>query len=156
MWLGLELGYYKDNLNHVSHIATTPRRFPRKMDLSTCGTIVVIRFVGERQSENSFVYFARNPHKGLAHIISYETERRRGKARSQSSEQIGVSDSQGKATVREREVLDKARSWELWTQKPGQQMREDVSAFLLAVWEFLSGTRNWLNWIAWNRNVFDN
>ena len=41
--------------------------------------------VGEPQSEDSFV-LARNPRKELAREISYETGRRRGKARSQSSE----------------------------------------------------------------------
>ena len=48
---------------------------------------------------------ARNPHKWLAREISYETGRRRRKARSQSREQRGVSDRQGKATVRERPLL---------------------------------------------------
>ena len=72
----------------------------------TCGMMVGIRSVGvgDCQSEDHFV-LARNPHKGLAREISYETGRRRGKTRSQSSQQIGVSDSQGKATVRERRLL---------------------------------------------------
>ena len=61
--------------------------------------------VSERQSEESFVCLGAHPHKGHARKISYETGRRQGKARSQSSEQIAVSDSQGKATVRERRLL---------------------------------------------------
>ena len=46
----------------------------------------------------------RNPRKWLARENSYET-RRLGKARSQGSEQRGVSASQGKATVRGRQLL---------------------------------------------------
>ena len=47
----------------------------------------------------------RNPYKGLACEISYKTGRRRGKARSQGSQQmIGVSDSRWKVTVRERRL----------------------------------------------------
>ena len=49
---------------------------------------------------------ARNAQKVLACEISYETGKRWEKARFQSNQQnIGVSDSQGKATVRERELL---------------------------------------------------
>ena len=48
----------------------------------------------------------RNPHKGLACEISYETGRRRGKARSPGSQQKrGVSDSLERAIVRERQQL---------------------------------------------------
>ena len=47
----------------------------------------------------------RNPHKGLARETSYEAGRRRGKVRSQNSEKRGVSDGQGKATIRERPLL---------------------------------------------------
>ena len=45
----------------------------------------------------------RNPHKGLAREISYETGRRRGKARPTEKR----SDCQEKATVRERRLLSK-------------------------------------------------
>ena len=49
---------------------------------------------------------ARNSHKGLSREISSETGRRRGKARSQGSQQKrGVSDSQKKETVREKQLL---------------------------------------------------
>ena len=67
------------------------------------GFISVVVGVGEhvRQSEDCFACFG----KGLAREISCETGGRRGKARSQSSQQKkGVSNSQGKATVRERRL----------------------------------------------------
>ena len=48
----------------------------------------------------------RNQHKGLAHEISHETGRRRGKARSKDSQQKkAVNWSRGKVTVRERRPL---------------------------------------------------
>ena len=49
---------------------------------------------------------ARNWQEGLAREISYETGRRPGKARSEIREQRGVNDSQGKATVREKQLLE--------------------------------------------------
>ena len=52
----------------------------------------------------------RNSYKGLAREISYVTGRRQGKTRTQSSGQMGVTDSQGKATVSERQPLKE----ELW------------------------------------------
>ena len=86
---------------------------------------------------------AQNLDKGLAREISYETGRRRGKARSQSCQQkIWVSDSQGKAMIKERGDCWR-RCWDQWTEKPGQPTREDESAFLVAVWEFCSSTRSW-------------
>ena len=49
---------------------------------------------------------AWNSHIGLAREISYEIGRRRGKARFQSNQQKrGISDSRGKVTVRERQLL---------------------------------------------------
>ena len=48
----------------------------------------------------------RNPHRRFVRKISYETGRRRGKARSQGSQQKrAVSDSRGKVTFRERRLL---------------------------------------------------
>ena len=42
------------------------------------------------------------------------------------------------ATVRERRLLGRGgcwmRSWDQWTQEPGQPTREDETAFLVAVW----------------------
>ena len=50
------------------------------------------------------------------------------------------------ATVRERWRSEKggcwAKSWDLWTQRPGHPTREDKSAFLVAVWKFCSSTRD--------------
>ena len=58
-----------------------------------------------------FSVLARNPKKGLAREISYETGRRRGKAKSQDSQQKkAVNRSWGKVTVRKRWLP----SEELW------------------------------------------
>ena len=58
--------------------------------------------VGECQSEDSFV-LVRNPHKGLALEILYETGRRWRKARTQGSQQKrAVNRRRGKVTVRDR------------------------------------------------------
>ena len=54
---------------------------------------------------------ARNLHKGLVHEISYETGRRRGKLRSQGSQQIGVSNSQKGSG--QKKAAAEARSWGL-------------------------------------------
>ena len=79
----------------------------------------------------------RIPLSVLPREIPYETGREQGKARSQSNKLIEVSDGQ-----REREVAAETMSWDLWTQKPGQQVQEYESAFLVAVWKFRSGTRS--------------
>ena len=60
----------------------------------------------ERSSEDSFVYVGAKHHDGLASEISYEIGRRRGKeGPREMNEQGGVSNSQGNATVRERQLL---------------------------------------------------
>ena len=51
------------------------------------------------------------------------------------------------AIVREMQLSERGsywrRSWDLWTQRPGYQAREDESAFQVAMWEFGSETRLW-------------
>ena len=80
------------------------------MQLLVCSTMVSIRYVGvsERQSEDSFVCFDAKPTQ-RACARDYRRDRkktRQGKARQgHRAEQKGVSDSQGKATVREKQLL---------------------------------------------------
>ena len=64
--------------------------------------------------------FGAKPTQGAWRKISYETGRRRGKARSQGSQQIGVSDSQGKARVRERWLL----KWGVGICEPKSQVNQ--------------------------------
>ena len=72
------------------------------------GTVVGIHSVGvvwvSASQRIPLSVLVRNPHKVLDEI-SYKIGRRQRKARSQNSQQIGVSDSQGKLTVRERWLL---------------------------------------------------
>ena len=97
-----------------------------------CGTMASIHSVGvgvsERQSEDSFVCFVAKPTQRACVRDFLRDRKKTMKAISQSSEPWGVSNSQEKATVRERRLLKSApeeKSWDLWTQKPGQPARED-------------------------------
>ena len=130
----------------------SPRKMPmlninqdRNSFVARCGEVAFISlcvcmWVSASQRIPLFA-LARNPHKGLAREISYETGRRGGKARSQR-----VNRTKTLVTVGERRRSERSgcwrRSWVQWTQKPGQPTQEDESALLVAVWEFRSDTRS--------------
>ena len=130
--------------NHRKRICFCPRHHSQKErdDSGFLGQVrrdvIVARWVafisvgvGECHLEDSFV-LARNPYKGLAPEISYETGRRWGKARFKGNQRKnGVSDSRGKATVRERRLLSVKVG-------PVDPEAGSASAFLVAVWEFSS------------------
>ena len=97
--------------------------------------------VGECQSEDSFVCFAAKPAQRACtrDFLRDRKKTRKGKVPEQNRKEL--------ATVRERRRSERGsfwrRSWDLWTQRPGQPAWEDESAFLVAVWEFFSNTRSW-------------
>ena len=68
--------------------------------------------VGKCQSEDSFVCFGVNPHKGLAYDISHETGRGRGKkgprerSRTEKWTQLGSLQKSEEVDVRERRLLE--------------------------------------------------
>ena len=97
--------------------------------------------VGERKSDDSFVCLGANlTQRACARDCLRDRKKtRKGKVPEQSAEwsyrQSGKGDGQ-------REAAAEVRSWDLWTQKPGQPAREDDSAFQVAVWKFRSDTRS--------------
>ena len=96
----------------------------------SCGTLWVHSFPWVSTSQRTpLSALAQNPCQGLAREISYETRRRRGKARSLISQWHSR-----KGDGQRQQLL----SWDLWTQKPGRRVRKNESAFLVAVWEFSS------------------
>ena len=85
-------------------------------EVEECGTIVGIRSVGvgERQLEDSFVGFGAKP---TQRACARDFLRVRKKTR-KGSQQIVVSDSQGKATAREKQLL----KWGVGTYGPRSQV----------------------------------
>ena len=96
---------YTQNRNHL-------------VQWSNCGTMEGIHSVGvcvgEHQSEDSFVSFSAKP---TERPCAWDFLRWRGRARSQYSQQRGVSEP-GKGDG-QSEAAAEASIWNLWTEKPG-------------------------------------